>query len=516
MVAADNYVRRALDLFTGYGDREALVATDGRRFSYAQLRDQMRNTAVALWEFGIRPGMTIGVLATNPPESYFVQYGAHLLGCRTVFLAHSTPPFFLRSVLDFVSADAFVYEVAHLGEIGRELAEAADAVRVLCIGAGGLGPDITDPPAAAELPFDPQTIGVEPVSLFQTSGTTGTPKLMVHGQRFFAAMPSVADFYRPPDRPIRHLLMAGTWHAGAQSSALLTWYDGGTIVMNFGFDVGNFLHTIETERITSINVSPPLLYSLLDDPRLAGTDLSSLYQATVAASAAAPTRLVEAIDRFGGCLNVVYGMSELPFITVQDRLHLDPDHPELLGSCGKPWGDVRLEIRDPATGAVRPTGEVGEICLSSAMVTEGYFGSPELTAETLVDGWLRTGDVGRLDEDGNLYIVDRVKDMILTDLGSTIVYCRPLEDALLEHPQVRQAAVVGVPDAFLGEAVHAFVVRAPGATVSEEELRQLVVDRLNKQWSPREVEFVASFPLTEYGKVDKKELRARYIARSAG
>src|SRR5262249_41443634 len=124
--------------------------------------------------------------------------------------------------------------------------------------------------------------------------------------------------------------------------------------------------------------------------------------------------------------------------------------------------------------------------------------------------WFRTGDAGRLDEDGYLYIVDRLVDMIITTAGSSNIYSRPLEDALADHAEVSGAAVVGVPHDFMGEAIHAYVIRVPGATVTAEELREHVVTTLNEEWSPHEVEFIDAFPLTESGKVDKKQLRARY------
>jgi acyl-CoA synthetase (AMP-forming)/AMP-acid ligase II len=505
---AENYVHHALRLFPTFGDHEALVSSDGRRFTFADMTARIRNTAAALWDNGIRPGMTLALLVTNPPESYFIQFGAHLLGCRTVWMSHSTPKAFLDEVVGFVGADAFIYEVEHMDELGRELGLAA-ALPVFCIGAGGLGPDLVDPPDVTELPFDPDAITTAPVSLFQTSGTTGTPKLVEHGNRFFRSITRVAEYYRPTDgRRIRHLLISATWHAGAQSAALMTWFDGGTLVQNFGWDTATFLATLANERITSSMLSPPLLYLMLDHEDLASTDTSAMQNLTISASAATPARLTQAIKRFGSAVNIVYGMCEMTIITALDPLE---DHPDLLAACGTPWGDARVEIRD-RTGARLPAGEIGEIWVTGTLRTDGYWGQPELTAQTLVDGWLQTGDVGRLDADGNLFIVDRLKDMILTDLGSTNVFSRPLEDTLAEHPEVRHAAVIGVPDEALGEAVYAYVIRTPGASVTEEELRQLVVDRLNTQWSPREVEFIDAFPLTEYGKVDKKQLRARYLA----
>ncbi|HEU4421663.1 MAG TPA: AMP-binding protein [Pilimelia sp.] len=511
-----NYVRRALESFAEWGDLEALVTVDGRRFTFTELRARVLDTAAALWHHGIRPGMTIPLLVANSAESLFIQFGAHMLGCRTVFLSHFSPRVFLRDVLSYVGAGAFIYEADKTGEMGRELALAAPQVPVFCIGAGGLGPDLVDPPAATVLPFDPAEITAEPRSLFHTTGTTAAPKLLQHGQRFFAAIPKVARFYQPvapEDRPdlrrMRHLTVSGTWHAGGQSSAIVTLLSGGLLVMQAGLDVGAFLAAIEKERLASTMLSPSLLYQILDDPRLPDADVSSLQFMTISVSPASPARLREALRRFGSAPNVVYGMSELPFITALTNLG-DPAHPERLASCGLPWGDVRVEIRDPA-GLALPPGEPGEIWVASELATEGYWNMPDLTAQALVDGWLRTGDVGRVDADGYLYILDRVKDVVMIDAGGGKLFCRPLEDALATHPQVREAAIVGVPDAAQGsDVVVAYVIRTPDATVTAEELRRFAVDRLNAMWSPHEVEFVDELPLNAFGKVDKKALREHH------
>jgi acyl-CoA synthetase (AMP-forming)/AMP-acid ligase II len=511
---ARNYVRRALQAFARYGEAEALVGSDGRRFTHAELRSRILDTAALLWDHGVRPGMTVAMLVTNPPESFFANFAAHLLGCRTVFPWRTSPAPFIHEVLSSTSPDVFIYQVEHIGELGRALAEASPGMQVFCIGAGGLGPDITDPPRRRDLPFDPDAITVEPVTLFHTSGTTGTPKLLRHGERFFSAIPSLAAYYRPPDRAMRHLLASGAWHAGGMAAAVLTLVSGGTGVINFGFDVGTFVDTLAKERITSFNISPPCLYMLLDDPGLTDLDLSGIHSGTLSAAPVAPARLAEAVDRFGRAFDVVYGMSELPFITAYPRVAPDPATPERLASCGRAWGDVSLEIRDP-DGRALPRGEVGEICVQSELMLEDYLGAVDSDEPRLADGWLRTGDAGRLDHDGYLYIVDRYSDMIITAAGSENIFCRPIEDALIEHPDVLQAAVIGVPDPATGEAIHAYVVRAPSASTTEDEVRRFVEDRLNALWSPRRVEFIDGFPLTEYGKVDKRQLRARYAAQSA-
>ena len=178
-----------------------------------------------------------------------------------------------------------------------------------------------------------------------------------------------------------------------------------------------------------------------------------------------------------------YGMSEATLIAAYPMSQHDPDHPERLASCGRPVSTARVEIRDDDLKPV-PAGEAGEIWASLRLMTSGYWGEPELTAQTLVDGWLRTGDVGYLDADGYLYVVDRVKDMIVTGLSSSLVYSRMVEDTLHAHPDVRAAAVISIPDPRTIEAVHAIVVLAPDSQVTPENLREWALERLNELWAP--------------------------------
>jgi fatty-acyl-CoA synthase len=506
---ADNYVWHFLDRFAELGDAEAVVAGE-RRLTYGGLHDGTLRLAATLREHGFGSGDGVAVLVGNTPEAIMLHLAAHLLGCRTVWIA-TAPRRHQRAFVELARVDRLIYDPATHGEVARELAEAAGPLEVFCLGPGGLGPDLpahrpsTDPP-------DRHRAVAEPRSLFQTSGTTGRPKLVLHRQRLFAVLPGLADDWLADGRPVlRHLSLMGHWHVAGQMTSLMVLHMGGVVVLLTRLDIPEFLATIESERINSTVVSPPVLSMLLDHPALASTDHRSLRVVTCGGSATAPARVAETVDRLGPVLRIVYAMSESPGITELPDIAHDPDHPQRLRSAGLPYADVRLEIRDDH-GRVLPAGETGEVWVSSSLVMDGYWGEPELTARALVDGWLRTGDVGHLDEDGYLYLVGRTSEVILTGAGSTNVYPRPIEDALLEHPEVQAAAVIGVPDEALGEAVHAYVVRAGGSTVTGDALCAHVADALNQTWAPREVEFADELPLNASGKVDRVALRAHYLA----
>jgi fatty-acyl-CoA synthase len=509
------YAPRALTMMAGFADREAVV--DGqRRFTYRGLHGRILGMADGLWQHGVRPGQTVGVLALNPAESLFLQFAVHLLGCRSAWVAPSAPPAFRHDFLRLAGIDAFVYDANRVPELGAELADASAVRAVFRFGPAGRDVELAGECWPETLHFDPAQTARPAGSLFQTGGTTGTPKLVHHGPAYFEALYRLSVHYGRSGAPrLRHLLHSGTWHASAQVAAYMTLLSGGTLHLQEGLEIGQFLHTIEAERINSTLVMPGQLYALLDDPRLATADLGSLQTLSVSGAPVAPTRLAEAVRRLGPIIRVVYGMSECPMITAATGVRVDPARPELLASCGSAYGDIRLQIREP-DGTVLPTGAVGEIWVSGSLMMSEYFGARELTAEALADGWLRTGDIGRLDDKGRLYIVDRAKDMIITGTGAVNVYSRMVEDVLLSHPEVRAAAVVGAPDDSVGEAVHAFVVPAAGTGLTADEVRAHALTQLSPIWAPKVVHFLDALPLTGSGKVDKKRLRATLAPASAG
>lgn len=519
--AAENYVLRALEKFAHYGDAVAVVQGDVRA-SYAEVRDTTLALATALREHGVRPGAGVAMLTRNSVQAPSLQLALHLLGCRTLWIAAYEPPRTQAEFFEFAQAEALIYSggSANREKLAAELADRDPSLRVLALGAGdGPGTDLlaTLPAGAGELAaprLDPGLAGADPESLFYSGGTTGRSKLVRHGQHFYEMLLAIAEYYLSIEEPpMRFLSTAGFTHTSGQMPAFLALFEGGTLFQNVGFDPAAFLATIERERIDSAFLTPALLYTVLDSPAIDTADTSSLRYLNVGGAAASPARLTQAIKRFGPVLRIVYGSSEVPLITEYPFLDHDPDFPERLSSCGLPFLDTQIEIRDE-NGTVLPVGEAGQVWVAGPLLTTGYWQRDDLTAEALAGDWLRTGDVGYLDQDGYLYLVDRITDMIVSFAAATNVYARPIEDALGSHPGVSVAAVIGVPDDAYGEAVRAYVVRAPGASVTADELRSMVNAELEEAYVPRDIEFVGELPMTSQHKVDKKELRRRAAERS--
>jgi fatty-acyl-CoA synthase len=515
--AADNYVIRALELFADYGDREAIVFGE-TRLTYAEVRSEVLALARLLHENGVKPGAGVALIMKNRPEAVAMQLALHLLGCRTVWIATYAP---YRDQIEFVrlaDVEVLIYHTNTVkgGRLVEELtAPGAAPLSLFYIGSDGQGTEIPAhlPDAAAGSPeLDPALAGPDPSSLFYSGGTTGRPKLVRHDQGFYKSLLMIGAYYVSIKEPLmRHLAGSGFTHVSGQMPGFLALFEGGTFLMHEGMSPARFLEIVEREQVTSAFLTPTQLYEITAHPDSATRDTSTLRYLNVGGAAASPARLAEAIDRFGPVVRLVYGSSEMPLITDLPFLDHDPEHPQRLSSCGKPFADIAIEIRNE-DGKVLDPGETGEVWTRSSMAMAGYWQDPELTKATLVDGWVRTGDIGHLDADGYLYLVDRLNDMIVTSADAANVYARVIEDVLTSHPKVYNAAVIGVPDEQWGEAVCAYVVTAPGASVDAQELRDLVRTELNAIHEPRDVEFVDALPVTGIGKVDKKQLRSRHAA----
>ncbi|MFF4578863.1 AMP-binding protein [Streptomyces sp. NPDC001373] len=502
-----SHVEEILDALGKEPGREALVHGD-RRVSAGELRGLVHSMARALRSQGLGRGQTVTLLAGNLPETIAARYAAGLLGCAVNHLYAGLAADVHADILRDVETRALLVDPAYRDR-AADLARRVPLERVLVLGGGtGAEPDLVE--LAAEESAEPLPGAARPqdvCTIRHTGGTTGHPKAIctTYGQWV-----SIGPDW-PEDGQVRTLVCTTLAHA-AGFLADSTLHRGGTVVLLDAFDPGAVLAAIEAERISHLFLLPPLLYQLMDHPGADRTDTSSLRSLTYGGCASSPARLAAAVRRFGPVLNQFYGQNEAGGISMLSPQDHDPQRPELLRTAGKAMDGVEIAVVD-AAGRHLPAGEHGEICVRSPHVMKGYWKQPELTAEVLRDGWLHTGDIGYLDADGYLTIVDRLKDMIVVVGGH--VYTVELEDVLNSHPRVAQSAVLGVPDANLMERVHAVVVRTPGGEVGEEELRALVREAKGAMYEPASIAFVDALPLTDAGKPDKKLLRSRALAGAA-
>jgi len=348
-------------------------------------------------------------------------------------------------------------------------------------------------------------------SIYFTGGTTGRPKgvMLSHRSWFYTYYVEMLDFGIEWGE---RLVMTTPMTHAAGCLILPVLLRQGRCVLIDHFDPDLLLATIEREKATATLVVPTMIYALLDHPRRDDYDVSSLRNVLYGAAAIAPQRLREALDVFGPVFTQFYGQTEAPMaLTALSRdLHLvaDADREEaVLSSAGLATYQTEIRLLDEDGNEVA-RGEPGEIVARSPNMMSGYFENPEATAETVVDGWLHTGDIARMDEHGFITIVDRKKDMIVS--GGFNVFPREVEDVLFEHPAVRQAAVVGVPHEKWGEEVRAVVVLHPGAEVGAGELIEYVKSRKGSVMAPKTIEFRDSIPVTNLGKVDRKAIRAGF------
>ena len=348
--------------------------------------------------------------------------------------------------------------------------------------------------------------------LVGTGGTTGKPKgVMLTGANIEAMTAITLMSYPFEGRPTYLALAPLTHAAGVLCFPVMAL--GGEIVVMPKPDLGEFLTLVARHRVTHTFLPPTLIYMLLAHPDLPAADTGSLQCLWYGAAPMSPARLEEAIGRFGPVLGQLFGQSEAPMMvsTLAPREHLLPDGSiatERLRSAGRPSPLVTVAIMDGA-GNLLPRGERGEIVVRGSLVMAGYYKNPAATAEASRFGWHHTGDVGYLDPDNYLYIVDRAKDMIIS--GGFNVYSVEVEQALLEHPDVADCAVFGMPDDKWGERVTAVLQTRPGATVDPDEVVAFVKARIGSVKAPKSVLIWPDLPRSKVGKVLKAQIRSTLL-----
>jgi long-chain acyl-CoA synthetase len=510
-------------------DAEALVCGD-KRLTYAQLNAWANQIANALAASGIRRGDHVALLCPNLPYFPAVYFGILKTGATVVPLNVLLKPREIAYHLRDSDAKAmFCFQ----GTAELPMAEAAKAAVAVVPSCKQLivlanpsmpldpalteadGPDVMSlakfigiqPPTFDTIATNPDDTAV----ILYTSGTTGQPKgaELTHLNMVVNGMVSAELCAGSHDESGRHAtaITLPLFHATAQTAQMLAYFHlGGTLVLLPRFDPAALLATMTAERITHWIGVPTMYWTLLKFAREKNIDVSSVaanLRLAVSGGAPMPVELMSDFEKtFGVRIIEGYGLSETAPVTSFNHL----DRPSKPGTVGQPLFAVDIMIVDDKDEPVE-TGQPGEVVIRGHNVMKGYYKQPEATAEAMRNGWFHTGDIGILDEDGYLSIVDRKKDMILR--GGFSVFPRELEEVMLTHPGVSLVAVVGVPDERLGEEVKAFVVKTPGADVTEEALRAWCKEQFAAYKYPRLIEFRTELPTSATGKILKRELRVQ-------
>ena len=493
-----------------YPDRLATVFK-GRRQTYRELHERVMRLAGALQSLGMRPGDRVGMLALNSDrtlEFYLaVWWGGGVVNPVNTRWSVDEIAFSLQdcdTAMLFVD-DAFVPMVPAI----QALAPCLKTLLYVGEQATPAGHVSAEQALAAAAPVaDAMRCGDDLAGVFYTGGTTGRPKGVMLSQEALAANSVLSLVTAPMDLDAVLLHCAPLFHLAGLSALMRGMVMGVRHVFLPGFTPAGVVQAVREERITGLMMIPVMLQFLLDDPAAREADWSSVRTVGYGASPMSEALLERAFSQFPQADFVQgYGMTELSAAVTYLTAEYHTMEGRKLGkvhSAGRAVTGIDVCIVD-ADGREVPRGQVGEIAVRSPCVMSGYWNLPDTTAQALRDGWMYTGDAARMDEDGFVFIVDRFKDMVVS--GGENVYCGEVEAALTRHPAVAAAAVIGVPHAQWGEAVHAVLVLRPGAQATADEIQTHCKGLIAGYKSPRSVEFVAALPISGAGKVMKYKLR---------
>jgi fatty-acyl-CoA synthase len=501
--------RQTLRALSRYPSRTAF-SWPGGSITYQGAIDLIGRIQGVFMKLGVPPGARVAFLTANRAETWCAGVAAQLARLGITWLHPLASLEGQLFQIEDSESQILVIDAATFRERGGELAARAGGVTsVFTLDPAPYGIDLmqaVDQAGHATARCFAEADDV--ATLNYTGGTTGKSKGVLRRHRQYGGFANaiLADFEIP--EAARYLAVPPISHV-AGTKVLPTLMRGGTVHMLRGFDPEAVFRTIERERINFTLFVPTMIYVLLDHPAFDRTDLSSLELLLYGASAMSPSRLLEGIERIGPVFSQLYGQTECYPISVLRKSDHDPKTPELFLSCGFPLAACEVRILDDDDREVN-TGDPGEICVRAPHVMVEYWKQEDVTAETLKNGWLRTGDIAREDERGYMYILDRKKDMIVS--GGFNIFPREVEDVLSQHQDVAMVAVVGVPDRKWGEAVTAVVVPREGARPNPDDLIGLVKERKGSAHAPKQILFVDELPMTAVGKVDKKVLRARFWA----
>ncbi len=528
-----------------YGKRDAIIFY-GRRLTYAQLGAMADRFAAALIALGVKPGDRVSICLPNIPQFPIAFFGALKAGAVVV----PTNPIYTEPELQHQLADSGAETIVVLDlayERLRKVRDKTPVKRVIVAGVQDYLPPLLAAayvlrqrrakqlPAKRELRADgmvqqfkdligkqderwfplhalPPAAKPDDLAVLQyTGGTTGLSKgaMLTHRNLLANAMQSWA-WTEEAKKPEIILCAAPFFHSYGLTVAMNTGiWSGSALVLMPRYRAKDAVKMIEKYHPTIFPGVPTMYLGVAQEIEQRGGDIGSV-RICISGSAPLPKEAQAAFEKLsGGKVVEGYGLSEASPVT-----HCNPLYGERRPGIGLPLPDTEASIQDPETGVMLPAGQAGEICIRGPQVMQGYWQRPEETAKMLRGGWLHTGDIGVMDEDGYFSVVDRAKDMIIA--GGYKIFPREVEEVLYAHPKVAEAVLIGVPDAYRGEAPKAFLVLKPGQQATAEEIIAYCKERLAAYKVPRQIEFRADLPKTLIGKVLRRALREEEAAKAGG
>lgn len=503
----------------------------GKKITYEQLLKETYQFANSLKKLGLEKGDRVAIMLPNCPASIIAYYGALMIGAIVV----QTNPLYTERELEHQLNDAGVKVVIALDHLFKRVQNVLPKVEVehtiftsmkdylpfpknilypIKAKKDGLSMEVSYDQHThsfkkllSNAPAKPINVTIdveEDLALLQyTGGTTGVSKgvMLTHYNLVANTLQTRAWVYRSEEKRERYLAMLPFFHVFGMTTLMnLSIKLGGMLILLPKFDVNMALKLIDKMKPTTFPGAPTMYLSLIHHPKIKNYDLSSI-NVCISGAAPLPGEVQERFEEItGGKLIEGYGLTEASPVTHANNIW----EKRKLGSIGIPFPDTIAKVVEPETGKELENGEVGELIIQGPQVMKGYWKRPEETSNTLKDGWLYTGDMAKMDDQGFFYIVDRKKDLIIA--GGFNIYPREIEEVLFEHPAIMDAAAVGVPDEYRGETVKAYIVLKKGATTNEKELEKFCRERLAAYKIPRIYEFRDSLPKSLVGKTLRRLL----------
>ncbi|HEV7973986.1 AMP-binding protein [Amycolatopsis sp.] len=502
-----------LDKGASLGADSPCLTMGGDTRTYGEVQALSWRVARALDRSGVGPGDKVAILSANDPTAFTCVFGIARAGAVWCPVNPRNEAAENRDLLDFFDTSCLIFQAAFAPLVAKILPDLPKLTTLICLDGPAPGATAFDVWLDG-LPAEPweATPADEMVGLVGTGGTTGKPKGVMLTERNLETMSALTLMGYPFEgRPVYLALAPLTHAAGVLCFPILSL--GGEVVIMPAPDLTSFLSLVEQHRVTHTFLPPTLIYMLLGHENLASTDLKSLQCFWYGAAPMSAARLEEALGKIGPVMAQLFGQSEAPMMistmAPADHFHADGTPArERFSSAGRPAPLVHVAIMDDK-GNLLPTGERGEIVVRSSLVMAGYYKNPAATEEVSRFGWHHTGDIGYLDAENYLFIVDRAKDMIIT--GGFNVYSAEVEQALMAHPAVQDCAVIGLPDDKWGERVTAVLQLHAGQTVTTDEIRAFVKERVGSVKTPKQVELWPDLPRSKVGKVLKTEVKSRLL-----